>query len=108
MSARFLVGMLVGMVSLGSLAADFSGVREHPFKALDGEMPANADAHSDILLVGILETSEGFHALIKFDQGLVARVRVGETLHDGRLVADVWASGVQVDTAQGTIELTLR
>ncbi len=108
MIARLLGGMLVGLASLGSPAADVAGVREHPFKALDGEMPVNADAHADIRLVGILETSEGFQALITLDQGLVARVRAGEPLSDGRLVADVWASGVRIEAPEGSIELTLR
>ncbi len=109
MIARLLGGMLVGLASLGSPAADVAGVREHPFKALDGEMSVNADApHADIRLVGILETSEGFQALITLDQGLVARVRAGEPLSDGRLVADVWASGVRIEAPEGSIELTLR
>ncbi|MCY4040126.1 MAG: hypothetical protein OXF72_02565 [Gammaproteobacteria bacterium] len=108
MIARFLGWMLVGLASLGSLAADPAGVREHPFKALDGEMPVAADAHADIVLVGVLETPEGFHALIKREQGPVTRVRAGERLNDGRLVARVWASGARIDTAQGIIELTLR
>ena len=104
------VSTLLTVLCAGTVCAYEPSAREHPFKPLReaAVTQAREDAPGSLALVGTIETSRGFEALIEGADGRVVRGQVGDPVMDGHLIADVWAEGAALKTPQGRIELRLR